>query len=228
MWKFLIALGPILLSGCAKVNIDRASMPTLTEGRSVDIGKDSSASVGSIMYSEYSYYASKIAVTRAAFSTSILFSKIAIPAGSQLLQAAVDGALAYCTIRPAYFAVGESRSVCLFDTRGAGIFDQFYIVDTLSTIRYDASVPYRVEEASSDSGGYKNELLYQGIAGDVIKISYREYTNNLARPAFQQDLSYTLHRISPTEISFRGANIVVADADNNRIRYRVMSGFSSH
>jgi hypothetical protein len=32
------------------------------------------------------------------------------------------------------------------------------------------------EETSSDSKGYKYELLYEGIAGDVIKLAYREYT----------------------------------------------------
>jgi hypothetical protein len=68
--------------------------------------------------------------------------------------------------------------------------------------------------------------LYEGIAGDVIKLTYREYTNNFVRPAFQQDLSYTLHRPGPTEITFRGVRTEVLAADNNRIRYRVVSGFS--
>jgi len=31
---------------------------------------------------------------------------------------------------------------------------------------------------------FKYDLLYEGIAGDVIKLTYREYTNNFARPAF--------------------------------------------
>jgi hypothetical protein len=30
---------------------------------------------------------------------------------------------------------------------------------------------------------FKYDLLYAGIAGDVIKLTYREYTNNFARPA---------------------------------------------
>jgi hypothetical protein len=94
----------------------------------------------------------------------------------------------------------------------------------LSSLQYDASIPYSKEETSSDSKGY--ELLYEGIAGDVIKLAYREYTDNFARPAFQQDLSYTLRPPGPTEITFRGVRIEVLAADNNRIRYRVVSGFS--
>ena len=48
--------------------------------------------------------------------------------------------------------------------------------------------------------------------------------NDLARPAFQQDLHYTLEPSGPTEVSFRGARIRILSADNNTIHYELLSG----
>lgn len=223
---FCFLMLTLMVAACAKIDINPSSVPTLKEGRSIEIGRDTEATVGSVVYSEYNYYAAQGAVTRAPFATTMLFAKVIVPAGSRLINANVDGKTAYCTAKPAYFVPGEARSICLFDTRGSGVLDKFYIVDTLSSLQYDASIPYIKEETSSNSTGYKYELLYEGIAGDVIKLAYREYTDNFARPAFQQDLSYTLRPPGPTEITFRGVRIEVLAADNNRIRYRVVSGFS--
>src|ERR1700674_5426084 len=36
------------------------------------------------------------------------------------------------------------------------------------------------------------ELIYGGVAGNTIKVTYREYGNNMARPAFSQELQYDL------------------------------------
>ncbi len=43
------------LAACAKVDIDPASTPALKEGRSVEVGRDAEATVGSVAYSEYNY-----------------------------------------------------------------------------------------------------------------------------------------------------------------------------
>jgi hypothetical protein len=214
------------LPGCAQIDLNPASVPSLKSGRSVQIGQESAIAVGAVMYSEYNYYSVQTAITRAPFARQILLGRMAIPAGTRLLQTTVDGQPSYCSPQRVFFSPGDARSVCLFDPGNSGVFSQAYVVDTLSSLRHDVSVPYALEEASSDSVGYKYELLYEGIAGDILKLSYREYTKNFARPAFQQDLSYTLRRPGPTEISFRGVRMTIMDADNNRVRYRLTSGFT--
>lgn len=76
-------------------------------------------------------------------------------------------------------------------------------------------------------GGFRYELLYQGISGNVVSLLYREYIDDLARPAFQQNLTYTLTPEGPTEVSFRETRIRILSADNNRIRYEVLSGLAT-
>ena len=59
-----------------------------------------------------------------------------------------------------------------------------------------------------------------------MSLLYREYIDDLARPAFQQDLSYTLAAEGPTEVSFRGTRFRILSADNNKIRYELLSGLA--
>ena len=74
--------------------------------------------------------------------------------------------------------------------------------------------------------GFKYELLYQGLSSGVVSILYREYVDNLARPAFQQDLLYTLQPGAPTEVSFRTVRMTIHSADNNGIGYTITRGLN--
>jgi len=67
-------------------------------------------------------------------------------------------------------------------------------------------------------GSVKKEILYNGKSKDAIKMTYREFTNDMARPAFYQDLSYELS--SPMIIGFRGLEIEVIEATNTMIKYK--------
>jgi hypothetical protein len=64
------------------------------------------------------------------------------------------------------------------------------------------------------------ELLYSGIANNILKISYREYSNNMARQAFYQDVQYDLKESNI--IVFRNTRIQIINASNNKISYKVL------
>lgn len=70
------------------------------------------------------------------------------------------------------------------------------------------------------SGGLRREILYSGGAKRTITLQYREYVNNLARPAFSQELSYDL--TDGNEIGFKGARIRVLKVSNTGVRYVVL------
>jgi hypothetical protein len=71
---------------------------------------------------------------------------------------------------------------------------------------------------------FKQEFIYNGRVGNALKFIYREYIDDLARPAFTQDLQYDLSE-SKT-IGFRGLRIEVITATNTNIEYKVISQFS--
>lgn len=63
------------------------------------------------------------------------------------------------------------------------------------------------------------ELLFNGIDGQGLRLQYREYTaDDLARPAFSQDLSYPL---SVQTIRFRKLVIHVEAVNDQGMTYRV-------
>ena len=66
------------------------------------------------------------------------------------------------------------------------------------------------------------EIIYNGKTANNIKMLYREYVDDYARPAFFQDLVYDLGE-SKT-IGFKGLKIEVTKATNSEITFRVLSG----
>ncbi len=69
-------------------------------------------------------------------------------------------------------------------------------------------------------GSFKAELIYSGITKNTIHITYREFINDLARPAFYQELRYDLSESNL--ITFRSLRINVLEADNAGIKFQVM------
>jgi hypothetical protein len=90
------------------------------------------------------------------------------------------------------------------------IIDQAYYNETTATI-----------ESSSD---FQQTLIYTGKEGNIIKATYREFSGNLARPAFTVDVTYDL-KDSDT-IAFRGARLQIIEATNTSIQYKVLSNFN--
>jgi hypothetical protein len=72
------------------------------------------------------------------------------------------------------------------------------------------------------SHSYTNfALLYSGVAGGAVHITDREYAaGDLVRPASSQDLTYNL---ADKSIRFKNILIDIESADNQAIRFRVMS-----
>lgn len=90
------------------------------------------------------------------------------------------------------------------------------LVDKLySPVSYEAAPP--VISVSADN--HKKELIYTGVSKNVITVLYREYQNDLARPAFSQELKYDLGE--GRTIGFKGARFEVINATNLGITYKV-------
>ena len=72
---------------------------------------------------------------------------------------------------------------------------------------------------------FQRSLIYNGKIGDKINVAYREFSNDLARPAFNNNVEYDLKE-SKT-IAYKGAVIEVLDANNQIIKYRVLKNFNT-
>lgn len=70
---------------------------------------------------------------------------------------------------------------------------------------------------------FRQELIYAGRVGDQIKVTYREFNNDLVRPGFAQEAQYELG--ADRIIGFKGVRIEVISADNTKIKYKVLRSF---
>ena len=93
---------------------------------------------------------------------------------------------------------------------------------------YDQPVCYqgkfnKTTKISEHGNSFQQTLLYSGRVGDKLRISYREFSNNVARPAFNNDVEYDFS--TSKTIAYKGAMIEVIDADNTSITYKVIRNF---
>ena len=81
----------------------------------------------------------------------------------------------------------------------------------------------RKKQLSERGNGFQQTLIYSGRIGNKINIGYREFSNNTARPAFNNDVEYDLS--SSNTIGYKGAMLEIIKADNSSITYKLIRNF---
>lgn len=86
---------------------------------------------------------------------------------------------------------------------------------------------YSISKSSFEKKDIKNSfqktILYNGKIGNKITVSYREFSDGLARSAFTNEVSYDLSESKI--IGYKGARLEVIKATNTDITFKVISGF---
>lgn len=208
----------IALTGCASIQTAPAKRQV---GSFPEIGKTQTVSTGQVMVAKYDYLSLGVATLLAKVDQSRWYGRTAVQAGEKLTPAISDGQQIFC------FPGFSLGAACFVDSNGSGSFDAAYTVNIYGYLTNKDRIPpapYRIADQSIKDG-FKYELLYEGVDNGVVRVAYREYTENVARPAFSQDLTYTLAANGPTQIKFREVSIKVLHADNTSIEYTVENGF---
>lgn len=111
---------------------------------------------------------------------------------------------------------------CLVDTKGNQVFDQAMFKEYNAYFKLSSPTPYEVKVTETESESpddFHVDILYQGMSKGEVKISYREFSRGIARPAFTQDVSYELDPDGTAIIGFKGMRIKVLKATGHDLRY---------
>lgn len=82
----------------------------------------------------------------------------------------------------------------------------------------------RTKITIADTNSFQQTLIYNGKVGNKINIGYREFSGDLARPAFTNSVEYDLNESKV--IGYKGARLEVVSADNQSIKYKVLQNFN--
>ena len=80
-----------------------------------------------------------------------------------------------------------------------------------------------VEVVDVNRPSFVQEFIYNGRYEDNLKFIYREFSDDLARPAFTQEVQYDLG--AGNQIGFKNLLIEVINATNTNISYKVIQSF---
>jgi len=108
----------------------------------------------------------------------------------------------------------DSQKICVLSVYGTAI-------TTCNT----GNLFQRRKVPSMQRDSFQQTLIYSGRVGNKINIAYREFSNSLARPAFNNNVEYDLSESKV--IGYKGAQLEILDATNQFIRYRVVRNFNA-
>lgn len=218
----------VILSGCAAGTI--VPLTRYNTGKKPPLNQISEANVGDPIYAEFDYIESSGVRLTEGYNASYSIGTISIPPGGFLHGLRIGDEIQYCSKEKTYNdpVFGPMEVVC-FSGAENGTFTKL----RHSTVFFvpwrtpEAPVPFKKASISKDAKGKKTELLYEGLSGDTIRVVYREYIDNFARPAFFQEVTYNLNKEGPTELRFKGVKMRILKADNNGIQYVIKNGFAN-
>ena len=72
-----------------------------------------------------------------------------------------------------------------------------------------------VTETAYSPDYVSSELIYSGVSGTTVELSYREFRGGLAAPAFFQSVKYDI--AASDRVTFRNFQLRIYRADNNSI-----------
>jgi hypothetical protein len=78
-----------------------------------------------------------------------------------------------------------------------------------------------IDGGDISKGSFMAQLIFSGITGNTLRAVYREYSNDMARPAFTTELQYNLDESKV--IAYKSIKIEVLKATNNSLEYKVLS-----
>ncbi|MBW9259072.1 MAG: hypothetical protein K1562_15785 [Candidatus Thiodiazotropha sp. (ex. Lucinisca nassula)] len=192
-------------------------------------GVDVRAAIGEPIYFDYKYNALLLAKLDEEVTVRNNDMSEVIPIGEALDLYAIiknKGEVIACTKRTYSLTPRFSYPVCLKDIDSDGKFDEVALQtgsDVLWSRLKRSGIMYSTYESKTIiTEGIKKEILYQGISGNVLRLKYREYNNEVARSSFYQDLTYTMNDSDSTIIRFKDIQFEVYDAGNSYIKYKML------
>lgn len=231
--------------GCVPPNVVKGGFDAF-QLKKIDLktetGKELSAEVGESVYQSGS--SEEIVITRATLDTMAegrleMLRSVSLPAGftGRLMTRDTDGAKVLCPKlieSPEGGVTYQRYDECLVDANNDGLFEaamfpqyEKYFPLTKSATYKTTTIKRNRANNVKHGDAFKQEIIYQGFSSNTLRLSYREFVDDMARPAFTQELTYEHKNGQPTLVGFKGLRMKVLDANNTKVNYIIEQGLDS-
>lgn len=197
--------------------LDAESVTRINRGSTPVVGTEATVGTGDVLYTEFERQ--EVEWARLRSDTRVSQTGLMMPKGT-LIEGEFEGTGG----QKEYCKGFETALYCMKDRDGDGSFDKLQILGGGKPPEH-FSARYELIYQPTEEPGWKKELIYQGAASGVLRLTYREYTNNWTAPTVSQDLSYDISPAGSTEVVYQGARLVFSSATSNSASYTVTSGF---
>lgn len=223
---FAIFVAALTLTGCTTTK--HAISPQLTFIDQPKIGEEHSTELGETLVQKgklYTYEGLRLQNTVTAGGG--IFKTLTLRGGTLLKKTLFDEDRIYYTTQKLEIYDSMLGTQMVFGGLAVLKDDQKNIIFFSGFTKDFVPEPLPILEKTiitdTEKPNFRQELIYNGRAGDVIKILYREYTGDLLRAPFSQEVQYDLRE--GITIGFKGARLEVINTNNVKIQYRVISSF---
>jgi hypothetical protein len=141
-------------------------------------------------------------------------------AGTLLYRIETSRAFKACTVRQD----DTGTSDCFIDDDGDGTFDRAARGSIGGAKEMAAPARYNrltTVDLPAGGNGFERRILYQGAEGGNLKLSYREFSNDIARLPFSEELSIPLTANFPQQFAAKGLIFTVFSIDGLGLKYQL-------
>lgn len=183
------------------------------------IGAESRVPAGGEVYSYVRVYSVPAFQLEADTKAGSWLIEQPVPRGTKLVPVATKKAAKGCVPQPGTLS---ASGPCFIDDNGDGTFDRHAGDEVQMFRKLSPPIPYSrttLEIARADS--FKRVFLFQGATADSLRFSYREFKDDMARPAFTEELSIPREPF-PAMIMLKDLQIEVQNVSGMGLTYRVV------
>lgn len=180
-------------------------------------------SAGEPMYETFNYTIRKIVRPSQDIAIKAAGFHFTVKAGDAMIYNVRRGGIEACSDeppRPGLLSGGTFH--CFTDVDSDGDFDQADVETRNPNRNLPSSVKYTWDEVViTDLPFHKTVLNYVGKDGPSLRLSYREFTDGMARPAFTEELAIPLSEDYPQAMVVKGVRFVIHKIDGEGVTYAV-------
>jgi hypothetical protein len=209
------------------VGVDPSLGATRIEGQKPEVNVEASVTAGDALWESFGYNVDHVTVyvIEGEITHSWPGWRTDMPAGTNLSPIAYKKGIKACsddgTAHNTWMS-GTSFS-CAYDDNSSGSFNRVGAAGGAAASILPVKYHETIHDVQLTADRFRKVIYYSGLSSNTIRLSYREFSDDIARPAFTQDLEIGLSPKFPQEISFKGIHVRIKSADASGIKYVVLN-----